>query len=339
LRSDPLAGPASIAAPPRQLHLKLEYTNGEFMTDSALALISEAANGYTRIRQLIVNGLGSAHSRRAYAKALDDFLAWYALEARGPFSKAAVQQYHCVLEEQGLASSTINVRMAAIRKLAAEAADNGLLDPVLAAGIAKVRGAKQLGVRAGNWLTKEEARLLLLAPDASTLKGKRDRAMLGLLIGCGLRRSELVKLTIEDIQQRESRWVLIDLAGKGGRVRSIPVPNWVKVLIDEWVASAQIRDGKVFRAIDKSGRIWGLGLTEKVVWWTVLEYAKPLGFEKLAPHDLRRTCAKLCRASGGELEQIQLLLGHASIQTTERYLGTRQNLVRAVNDNLGVDEC
>jgi integrase len=84
-----------------------------------------------------------------------------------------------------------------------------------------------------------------------------------------------------------------------------------------------------------SGR--GSGITEKVVWWTVLGYAKPLGFANLAPHDLRRTCAKLCRASGGEIEQIQLLLGHASIQTTERYLGTRQNLVQAGNDNLGID--
>ena len=58
----------------------------------------------------------------------------------------------------------------------------------------------------------------------------------------------------------------------------------------------------------------------------------------LAPHDLRRTCAKLCRKSGGDLEQIQMLLGHASIQTTERYLGSRQNLKEAVNDRLGLDE-
>ena len=301
-----------------------------------MALIVHPEDQLARLRGLVLDSVQSPHSRRAYAKALDDFLSWYLKVPRGPLSKALVQNYRAELDRLGLASSTINVRLAAIRKLASEAADNGLLDPVLAAGIARVKGAKQLGVRAGNWLTSGEARLLLIAPDVQTLKGKRDRALLGVLIGCGLRRAELVALTIDHLQQREGRWVWIDLVGKGSRLRSVPVPNWVKVLLDQWIAASGIRDGKVFRAVDKAGRTWGSGITEKVVWWTVLEYAKPLGFAHLAPHDLRRTCAKLCRASGGELEQIQLLLGHVSIQTTERYLGTRQNLAQAVNDNLGI---
>jgi site-specific recombinase XerD len=290
-----------------------------------------------RLRGLVLDSVLSSHSRRAYAKAFDDFLSWYLQVPRGPLSKAVVQQYRAELDLRGLAASTINVRLAAIKKLASEAADNGLLDPVLASGIARAKGAKQLGVRAGNWLTPDQARLLLLAPDASTRKGKRDRALLAVLIGCGLRRAELVALTLEAMQQREGRWVLIDLIGKGGRLRSVAVPNWVKLLVDDWVNAAGIGEGKLFRAVDKADRTWGSGITEKVVWWTVLEYARPLGFTKLAPHDLRRTCAKLCRASGGELEQIQLLLGHASIQTTERYLGTRQNFSRAVNDDLGIE--
>jgi site-specific recombinase XerD len=101
------------------------------------------------------------------------------------------------LTEVKLAPSTINVQLSAIRKLAAEAADNRLLDADLAAGIAKVRGVKNEGVRAGNWLTREQARELLLAPDTSTLKGKRDRAILAVLLGCGLRRSELVALEVD----------------------------------------------------------------------------------------------------------------------------------------------
>lgn len=310
------------------------------MAESALALlppIHKEDDGRVRLHALVLDSVASPHSRRAYAKALDNFLGWYGQFPRGPLSKAVVQEYRAELDLAGLAASTINVRLAAIKKLAAEAADNGLLDPVLAAGIARVKGAKQLGVRAGNWLTREEARLLLLAPDPQTLKGKRDRALLGVLIGCGLRRAELAALRMEYLQQREARWILADLVGKGGRLRSVPVANWTKVLIEDWIAAAGIREGKLFRAVDKADRCWGSGLTEKVVWWTVLEYARPLGFANLAPHDLRRTCAKLCRASGGELEQIQLLLGHASIQTTERYLGTRQNFVQAVNDNLGID--
>ena len=107
--------------------------------------------------------------------------------------------------------------------------------------------------------------------------------------------------------------------------------------MDDWTAAALIREGRLFRAVNKGGVVWAEGMTEKVVWWVVREYGARIGLPKLAPHDLRRTCAKLCRAAGGDLEQIQFLLGHASIQTTERYLGSRQNLAEAVNDRLGLE--
>ena len=93
------------------------------------------------------------------------------------------------LEHRGLGSSSIIIRMSAIRKLAAEAADNGLLAPELAAGIARVRSAKSVGIRAGNWLSVRQAQRLLDAPDVSTVRGLRDRAILAVLLGCGLRRS------------------------------------------------------------------------------------------------------------------------------------------------------
>jgi integrase len=130
--------------------------------------------------------------------------------------------------------------------------------------------------------------------------------------------------------------VLVDLLGKGRRRRTVPLPGWVKGWIDDWLTEAGVDSGCVFRAINKGGRIWGEGITANVIWCVVEGYAAGIGVPKLAPHDLRRTCAKLCRAAGGDLEQIQLLLGHASIQTTERYLGTKQNLVHAVNDDLGL---
>ncbi len=291
------------------------------------------------IRALVLDSVTSPHSRRAYGQALDHFLGWYGETPRGPLRRALVQEYRAQLETLGLASSTINVRLAAIRKLASEAAENGLLDRELASGIAKVKGAKRHGVRAGNWLTREQAKLLLQFPDRSTLKGKRDHAVLALLIGCGLRRTELAQLTLEVLQQREGRWVLIDLEGKGRRVRSVPVPAWVKIAIDEWIAAAGISSGRLLRAINKGGAVWGEGVDERAVWTIVEANAHGLvDAGKLGPHDLRRTCAKLCRGAGGELEQIQLLLGHASIQTTERYLGTKQNLSQAVNDGLGLED-
>lgn len=138
-------------------------------------------------------------------------------------------RHRAKLEGDGLAPPTINVRLAAIRKLAVEAADNGLLVPDLAAGIGRVKGPKKLGVRLGNWLTLPQAQALLGAPDAATVKGLRDPAILAVLLGCALRRSEVAGLTVGDIQQRDGRWVGSDLIGKGGRVRTVPVPVWVKV--------------------------------------------------------------------------------------------------------------
>src|ERR1019366_7845537 len=128
------------------------------------------------------------------------------------------------------------------------------------------------------------------------------------------------------------RWCVVDLVGKHGRARTAPMPNWVKVATDAWTAAASVTEGYVFRSVNRADRIVGAGLGNKVVGQLIQPYAVAAGVPGIAPHDLRRTCAKLCRAGGGELEQIQLLLGHASVQTTERYLGTKQDLVHAPND-------
>jgi integrase len=139
--------------------------------------------------------------------------------------------------------------------VAYEAADAGLLSPELAAGIRRVKGVRRLGVRLGNWLTPEQGRRLLEHPQPATLRALRDHAMLAMLIGCGLRRGELLALTLASIQRREEHWVIADLVGKGGHVRTVPVPQWVKSAIDAWTTAAAITEGRVFRAINKAGRI------------------------------------------------------------------------------------
>jgi len=147
--------------------------------------------------------------------------------------------------------------MSAIRKLAAEAADNGLLAPELAAGIASVKSAKSVGIRTGNWLSARQAQALLNAPDTSTLKGLRDRATLAVLFGCGLRRSEVAALTFAHVQQRDGRWCIVDLLGKHARIRTVPMPNWVKVAIDAWTSAAAIGEGHVFRPLIRGDRVAG----------------------------------------------------------------------------------
>ena len=192
-------------------------------------------------------------------------------------------------------------------------------------------------MRVGNWLTAEEGKNLLGAESADTLRSRRNRALLSLLIGCGLRRAEVTTLRLEDLQLREGHWVIADLRGKGGHIRTIPVPQWVKAAVDSWTVGAGITSGPLLRSINKAGRIWGHGFTPKVIWAIVKATAKSCGLPPVAPHDLRRTCARLCHQAGGELDQIQFLLGHVSIQTTERYLGCKQRFHDAVNDHIGLE--
>jgi site-specific recombinase XerD len=288
-------------------------------------------------KSAVLNGLSSPDSQRGYRHAIDEFIEWYCSEPRLSFNRTVVLRYRIHLESRQLAPAAINLRLGAVRRLGYEAADCGLLSPDMAASIRRVKGVKKLGIRLGNWLTPEQAVRLWQMPDRLQRKGKRDRALLAVLLACGLRRHEAVTLEIAHIQQREDHWAIVDLRGKAGHTRTVPVPDWVKQLLDEWLQCAAITSGKVFRRVNRAGRIWGEHMTSKVVWHVVREFAKKAGIDRLAPHDLRRTCARLCHSAGGELEQIQLLLGHVSIQTTERYLGCKQRIRSAVNDEIGIN--
>lgn len=288
-------------------------------------------------RSAVLNCLPSQESQRGYRHAIDEFITWYCSEPRLSFNKAVVTRYRIHLESRQLAPGTVNGRLAAVRRLAYEAADSGLLTLDLAAGIQRVKGPKNLGVRLGNWLTAGQARALCQAPDPNTLKGKRDRALLGVLLGCGLRRKEAAELDVAHLQRPDGHWAIVDLVGKGGHIRTVPVPDWVKSAIDSWLLSGGVSEGRVFRCVCRAGKPWGTGVTERVVWHVVKDCAKKAAIDRLAPHDLRRTCARLCRDAGGELDQIQFLLGHISVQTTERYLGCKQRIRGAVNDRIGIE--
>jgi integrase len=286
---------------------------------------------HARLRQMVLDSVPSIHSKRNYAKALDDLFQFCASR---PLSRALLMEYRTNMEH--LSPSTVNVRLSAIRKLVGEARQNGLIGIEEAANLTDVPNIRQTGKRLGNWLTREQAKELLAVPDRSRLKGKRDYVIIALLVGCALRRQELSSLKIEDIQLREGRWVIIDLRGKGGRIRTVAIPVWVKQGIDVWIAAAKIDKGRLLRPLSKSGKMVGDELGDWAVWSVVEQSSKQIGIEHFGAHDLRRTCAKLCRKNGGDLEQIKFLLGHSSIQTTERYLGSEQEIAVAVNDNLGL---
>ena len=309
-----------------------EDPEGQGSAASALVPISPAP-----LLDLVLDSLASAHSRRAYGRALEEFFAWYAANASGEgFTRATLQRYRSHLLERNLSAASVNLAMAALRKLASEAAANGGISPLAAAGIRGVPGARRSGVRTGNWLTLQQAQQLLASPDPETTKGLRDRVLLGLLVGCGLRRGELAGLEFRDVAQREGRWAIVDLVGKHGRVRTVPMPSWAKTALDGWAAAAAISSGAVLRRVDKGGRVGDGPITAQAVFEAVVSYARKAGLGKITPHDLRRTFAKLAHLGRAPLEQIQISLGHASIQTTERYLGLKQNLHDAPCDRLGL---
>src|ERR1700687_2435324 len=178
-------------------------------------IVVEKIAHWQRLKALVLDSVSSPITRRVYNMALDEFLAWFRQELRpGGFCQPPLSAWRASLEPRGLGSSSIIIRMSAIRKLAGEAADNGLIAPELAAGISRVKSAKTQGIRTGNWLSQRQAQALLSAPDITTVRGLRDRAILAVLLGCGLRRSEVAALTFTHLQQRDGRWCIVDLVGK-----------------------------------------------------------------------------------------------------------------------------
>ena len=213
-------------------------------------------------KSALLNSLSSCDAQRGYRHAIDEFIEWYCSEPRLSFSRTVVLRYRMHLESRNLAPGTINLRLGVVRRLAYEAADCGLLSPDLAAGIRRVKGVKKVGMRLGNWLTAAQASELWKAPDDDRLKGKRDRALLAVLLACGLRRHEAVSLETRHIQQREAHWAIVDLHG-AGHVRTVPMPDWVKEILDRWTNAASISSGKIFRRVTKAGTVWGTGMDDR----------------------------------------------------------------------------
>src|SRR5579871_1157901 len=198
------------------------------LSDDADPLVKRFA---AQLVTVVGNTTPSEHTKRAYERGARDFLDWWMREGCPELSRALVQAYVEALRQLGRTPSTINQRLAAIRKLAREAAENGWLDEQRARGIEGIRGEKAEGTRTGKWLTKHQAQALLDAPDLTTKKGLRDRAILAVLVGCGLRREELTHLTVAHVQKRDGAWAIVDLRGKRGKMGSIPMAGWVKLAL------------------------------------------------------------------------------------------------------------
>jgi integrase len=223
----------------------------------------------------VVATLSSPKTKRAYEAALREFWAWTA-ERGEPLSKPLLETWRSALSARGLSVSSVNQKLSAVRLLLRQAAERGALPWEQATRLASVGNLKQSGTRHGKWLTEKEAGRLLGAPDPATRIGVRDRAILALLLACGLRRDELVRLRVRHLQLRDDRWVLLDLLGKGGRTRTVAIPHWVRRLLDDWLLRGGVQTGTLFRTVRKGGRKTGPDqpLSEDAIYTLVMSKSR-----------------------------------------------------------------
>src|SRR5947209_4601019 len=248
--------------------------------------------GEPRPLRAVLNGLGSPASRRVYEYAIDQFIAWYCSEPRLAFNRIVVVRYRMYLDSSGLAANTINQQLAAVRRLAHEAADAGLLSPELAAGISRVKGVKQLGFRAGNWLSAAQSSEVLQRASGEGMRARRDYAMLAMLFGCGFRRSELVGLELGEIQIRQGHWAVVDLIGKGGHIRTVPIPNGSKRRSISGPGQRELRREEYFAQLPGRGRHGGRA--SRRMWFGT--WLRPVARRWVWNTSRRMTCGELARS-------------------------------------------
>lgn len=281
----------------------------------------------------------STATKESYLRCLKRFVEWL---GEKELSLRSVKAFKAQMLQEGKSSQNINQHIYAVRYFLRDLADREIIDVEQAEIACKVRPARVLGRKIGNWLTVPEAEAILNAPDTSTVQGMRDRAILAVMIGAGLRRSELVSLTAEHFEKKGGRWVINGLRGKHKRVRNIPVADWVKAAVDDWMSRSGITSGHLFRRVreSKKNQTFTMAdepLTPAMIYFLVKGYGLKSGKEALAPHDMRRTFARLAFEGEAPISQIQLALGHSIQATTERYINVQQDLDSAPSDLLGIE--
>jgi integrase len=273
----------------------------------------------------------SENSKRAYSSRLGAFMDWWVDQPSAPFV-AHLKQYVAFLrEEQDMSPRSVQAHINTIKGMLRTAA---ALEPSLSAGLPQLDLVKPPPVRGeiqGKRLTAQQAKHLLSIPGTDTPKGIRDSAILGLLLTLGLRRSEICTLTWGHLSELDGHKVIANLKGKHGRIRTLKLPVWLWRFLNHWGQVSGLgmtSDRRVFVPITKDGHILTgrSGITPHAVYKLLDYYTALGGLPQVRPHDLRRTAALLSRRGGASIEQVQLMLGHASPQTTSNYIGETLNL-------------
>lgn len=269
------------------------------------------------------------------------YFRWHAANCAGqPISRDTVFAYRQEMLDNGLAPRTIMVYMQAIRSMVKVALREGEISEQVADSILSVPTVTITGRRTGTWLTKEEVLALLEQPDTSALSGLRDFTVLALLVGCGMRRAEVMGLTIGHIQEMQGNLMVVDFIGKGRKQASVVIPQgriadtirrYCQALLGLPGATA---DSPLVPWIRRGGAVGGR-VTDQVARLIVQKYAEPLGLSVL-PHDLRRTFAGLAEEASVPVQEISRAMRHESVDTTIRYLAPFNEMRNPVANRIGL---
>lgn len=304
--------------------------------DSAPAVLLWPVPGLDELGLRTLAATRTKNTFRSYKQALRDYARWRNENGQPPLCRTTVHAYVQSLIARNLGHGSINLYLSAIKAMAREAAAAGIMPATEAAAIETIRSIPVRNQRSGAWLTAEQAQALLNTPDPTTLWGLRDRAVIAMFLGAALRREELVRLTVDQLQQVATssgqRWALVNVTRKHGRVQTIPIPDWTYQAITAWLTAANITEGRILRGLAHRRTITE-SMSTVTAWSIVKDNASQIGL-RLAPHDLRRTAATLELFAGADIRKIQQQLGHASVQTTERYLQTAAEMENPACDVL-----
>ncbi len=268
---------------------------------------------------LALQGIANDHTRRAYSRELARFLA----TNPAALDRQTVLQYRTSMVEEGRSTASINMAVTAIRKLALEAHESGALAESAFAGIHRVGLLSKKPRRTGIWHDKGDVETLL-SRVPNTNRGRRDRAAVAVMVLCGLRRDEIARLKCDQFQNRNGRWVIADVLGKGDKVRTVGMTETCWQIVNEWTAG---REGWFFPAIKNPDRVTSDPTSGEVVYKACKRYG-------VRPHDLRRTCAMLADNGGASVEEISLQLGHQNAATTALYMRANKALKNTAADKI-----
>jgi len=309
-----------------------------YIIESKMDIIAENGPDIQKMVMSVVNQRQNQNSRQTYYTALTKFFDWYVAGDNEGINANIIREYLLYLENYGKSKATISTSLSVLRQLFKDLRRLEVIDEKIYNDLLEIKFKKPLGQRHKTWLEQEEVQKLLNNLNSGKMSIVRDRALIAVMTGCGLRRFEISDLKITQMKQVQGRWAFTDIKGKGERYRTVAIPEYAVKCLEKWLVISKTvgKTDRIFFSIRKNGDIGNTMITPQGIRDIVAKHSKNILDKHILPHDLRRTYAQLSYKAGAPLRQVQLSLGHSSIRTTEIYLGLDQDLNNAPGDYLDI---